>query len=267
MTEIGDVEVLVRALDLLGDELASSSRQRALSTLRGFCGYLVRRGLLVASPCDAPELTVRAETGVVVHAFAADDVNALIAAASTPPPSNVRSAWPTRDVALVDLLAHCGPRVSELTGLTVADIDRRGDHPLLRISAGAKGGKHRTVPLPTSTVNNIDVYLVERAATGDHRLKVAPRAPLFVRHNGTALNQQFVDSLLRRLAATAGITAPEGAMAHALRHSYGMEIALRGVPLPVIQQLLGHSDPRTTSIYTAAHASDLTDTLRDAGLL
>jgi site-specific recombinase XerD len=267
MTEIGDVEVLVRALDLLGDELASSSRQRALSTLRGFCGYLVRRGLLTANPCDAPELAVRAASGVVVHAFTGDDVEELIAAASAPPPSNVRSAWPTRDVAIVDLLAHCGPRVSELTGLTVADVDRRGEHPLLRITAGAKGGRHRTVPLPRSTVRNVDVYLAERAASGDDRLTPVLRAPLFVRRNGTALNQQFVDSLLRRLAAVGGVAAPEGAMAHALRHSYGMELALRGVPLPVIQQLLGHSDPRTTSIYTAAHASDLTATLDDAGLL
>jgi site-specific recombinase XerD len=267
MTEIADVEVLVRALDLLGDELASSSRQRALSTLRGFYGYLVRRGLLAANPCDAPELSVRADTGIVVAAFTSGDVDQLVAAASAPPPSNVRSAWPTRDVAIVDVLAHSGPRVSELAGLTIADVDRRGEHPLLRITTGAKGGKHRTVPLPRATVNHVDAYLAERAATGDDRLKAAPRAPLFVRHNGAPLNQQFVDSLLRRLAATAGITAPEGAMAHALRHSYGMELALRGVPLPVIQQLLGHSDPRTTSIYTAAHASDLTATLHDAGLL
>src|SRR3954451_9247821 len=78
MTELGDVDVLVRALDLLGDELASSSRQRALSTLRGFCSYLVRRGLLPANPCDAPELSVRSETGVVVAAFSAADIEALL---------------------------------------------------------------------------------------------------------------------------------------------------------------------------------------------
>ena len=61
---------------------------------------------------------------------------------------------------------------------------------------------------------------------------------------------------------------PSGAMAHALRHSYGMRLALRGVPLPVIQQLLlGRSDPRTSAIYTAAHATDPTHALHDAGLL
>jgi integrase/recombinase XerD len=123
------------------------------------------------------------------------------------------------------------------------------------------------VPIPRTTLDHIDTYLEERAAAGDDRLKMTDRAALFVRHNGSSLTQQFVDSLLRRLTAACGIDAPEGAMAHALRHSYGMELALRGVPLPVIQQLLGHSDPRTSSIYTAAHATDLADTLRDAGLL
>jgi integrase/recombinase XerD len=73
--------------------------------------------------------------------------------------------------------------------------------------------------------------------------------------------------VLRRVARKAGVTAPDGAMAHALRHSYGMRLALRGVPIPVIQQLLGHTDPRTTAIYTTAHAANLTDALDDAGLL
>ena len=84
------------------------------------------------------------------------------------------------------------------------------------------------------------------------------------------MNQQFVDALLRRLASAAQ-PAPPGrgnrAMGHALRHSYGSELALRGVQVPVTQQLLGHVDPRTTSIYTTAHAAELTHALRDAGLL
>ena len=56
-------------------------------------------------------------------------------------------------------------------------------------------------------------------------------------------------------------------MAHALRHTYGMDLAMRGVPLSVIQQLMGHDDPRTTSIYTVAHAEDLSAALADAGVL
>ena len=85
--------------------------------------------------------------------------------------------------------------------------------------------------------------------------------------DGSGLNQQFVDALLRKLCLVQGITPPAGAMAHALRHSYGADLAYRSVPLPVIQQLLGHVDPRTTSIYTAVHLSELTHTLREAGVL
>jgi integrase len=64
---------------------------------------------------------------------------------------------------------------------------------------------------------------------------------------------------------TAGLSPPDGAMAHALRHTYGIDLAMRGVPSSVIQQLMGHDDP--TSIYTAAHAEDLSAALADAGAL
>jgi site-specific recombinase XerD len=118
------------------------------------------------------------------------------------------------------------------------------------------------VPVPSPTLAAIDAYLDERADD-----TARPAALVFVRLDHSRLNQQFVDALLRRLATTAAVTAPDGAMAHGLRHSYGMRLALRGVPMPHIQQLLGHTDPRTTSIYTAAHATDLTHTLREAGLM
>src|SRR4051794_11995119 len=124
MTEVGDVDVLLRALDLLGADLAPSSRQRALSTLRGFCGWLVRRQHLTANPCDAPELTVKRSSSGEVLSFRAEDVERLLATAAAPPPKNVRSAWPLRDVAVVETLAHCGLRVSELIGLVVGSVER-----------------------------------------------------------------------------------------------------------------------------------------------
>ena len=120
------------------------------------------------------------------------------------------------------------------------------------------------MPVPQRTLRAIDEYLEERARLYG---AVANRSRLFVRHDGSALTQQLVDRTLRRLATAAGVTPPEGAMAHALRHAYGMDLAIRGVPLSVIQQLLGHDDPRTTSIYTAAHAEDLSAALADAGVL
>jgi site-specific recombinase XerD len=169
-----------------------------------------------------------------------------------------------REVAVVEAFAHCGVRVSELVGLTVASIERDRQQVLLKVRAGAKGGKPRNVPIPRRTLSAIDAYLAER--TYLHGTP-AERSRLFVRHDGSPLTQQVIDRTLRRLASTAGVSPPEGAMAHALRHTYGMDLAMRGVPLSVIQQLMGHDDPRTTSIYTVAHAEDLSAALADAGAL
>jgi integrase/recombinase XerD len=256
--ELGDSDTLLRALDVLAGELADSSRQRMLSTLRGFTSYLTRRGLLMADPCDAEELTVRVRPDGEVRALTEDELAAMVDVAGREAPARVLSAWPTRDVAIVAVLATCGLRVNELCALTVTAIDRTGPQALLRVTAGAKGGRKRTVPIPADTLALVDAYLAERAD---------PRGVVFVRADRSRLNQQFIDSLLRRLVRTAAVTTPDGAMAHALRHSYGMRLALRGVPLPVIQQLLGHRDPRTSAIYTAAHATDLTAALDQAGLL
>lgn len=140
-------------------------------------------------------------------------------------------------------------------------LDLSGERPLLRLTKGVKGGRRRVVPIPSPTLDRVDRYRTERDLT----VKSPDR--LFVRVDGRPLNQQFVDALLRRLARSVSVEAPDGAMAHGLRHSYGMRLALRGVPLPIIQQLMGHVDPRTTSGYTRAHAFDLADALNDAGLL
>ena len=81
------------------------------------------------------------------------------------------------------------------------------------------------------------------------------------------MTRQDIDAVLRRLCATAGVSAPDGEMAHGLRHHYGTRLALHGVPVPVIQQLLGHADPRTGSIYTRVAAQSLVDALNAAGML
>lgn len=257
-TELGDSDTLVRALDLLGAELSTATRQRMLSTLRGFCSYAVRRGLLDVDPSVAEELTVRRVTNDDIKAFTDDEVNRLMDVAAQPASTRLRAAWPVRDVAIIAILAFCGLRVSELCALRDDAVDRHGDRPLLRLVDGTKGGRHRVVPIPSPTLVAIEEYLDQR---GDSA------GAMFVRRNGVDMSQQTIDNRLRQLAQVADVSPPPGAMAHALRHAYGMRLALRGVHLTVIQQLMGHTDPRTTSAYTRAHATGLGDALDEAGLL
>ena len=124
--------------------------------------------------------------------------------------------------------ADCGLRVSELMGLTIAGMERDRQQALLKVRAGAKGGKPGNVPVPRRTLVAIDNYLEERA-----RLYGTPadRSRLFVRHDGSALTQELVDRSLRRLASSVAVTPPEGAMAHMLRHAYGMDLADGPAPM------------------------------------
>lgn len=51
------------------------------------------------------------------------------------------------------------------------------------------------------------------------------------------------------------------------RHADGMDLAMGAVPLSFLPTAPRHDDPRTTSIYTAAHAEDLSAAVADAGAL
>ena len=77
-----------------------------------------------------------------------------------------------------------------------------------------------------------------------------PGAPLFCTRSGGPIQQAYVRELLPRLAKRAGVT--KRAHAHALRHTFAVELAREGVPMPLIQQLLGHSSLAVTSVYLAS---------------
>jgi len=107
-----------------------------------------------------------------------------------------------------------------------------GAGPIIQVR-DAKGGKSRPAPIPSSACAAIEHWLKERTAA----LGVpGQRDPSFVRPDGAPMNQQGIDRQLRGPANRIGVIVPDGAMAHALRHSYGDRLARRGVwpcPLPV----------------------------------
>ena len=159
-------------------------------------------------------------------------------------------------------MASTGARADEVCSATVGEIDRRAERPIWRVGR-AKGDKRRDVPLPSPTIVAVDTWLEERR----ERFPVKQADALFIRHNGSPLDVNVLDRLLRGLALRASVSLPPGASAHSLRHTYGVTLALRGVPQSVIAQLMGHADPRTTSIYTTVASTQLIAALDDAGLL
>ncbi len=134
------------------------------------------------------------------------------------------------------VIYSCGLRLTEATHLRVADID--SDRMLLRVESG-KGDKDRYVPLPGRTLHILREYW----------RRERPETALFPA--GTAdgvVGPTSVQRAMKLAVAECGIK--KNATVHTLRHSYATHLLERGVPLPVIQELLGHRSVRTTLLYT-----------------
>lgn len=150
VTELADTDVILRAFDRLGSELAPKSLDRVLTVLGGWSGWLVRREVLHCDPTDNDDLQIRAPKTLGVRACTPENVEALLHAASIEN-LNASSAWPSRDAAIVATLAGTGLRAAELCALTINDVDRNVERPLARIKDAAKGGDTATFPSPAGS--------------------------------------------------------------------------------------------------------------------
>ena len=138
------------------------------------------------------------------------------------------------------LAAQTGLRISELTGLTVADIH-------LGVGAYAhcvgKGRKERATPLTRLTARVLRVWLAERG--GDSA------DPLFPTSTGTRLSHDAIEHRLARHLATARTTCPslrtKRIGMHTLRHSAAMRLLESGTDITVIALWLGHEQAATTA--------------------
>ena len=160
-----------------------------------------------------------------------------------------------RDQAVLEVLYATGIRVSELTGLDIADIDRH--RRVLRVLG--KGSKERTVPFGVPAEAAIGAWL-------DHgrSLLITPESghALFLGSRGRRMDPRAVRTLVhQRTAAVDG--APELAP-HGLRHTAATHLLAGGADLRTVQEMLGHASLATTQIYTHVSAERLTAVYRQA---
>jgi site-specific recombinase XerD len=153
VTEIGSLELVSQALRLLRNELAPSSCQRALSTLSGFLKWMHRRGHLAEDITG--ELSIKTGDRTDIEGFRPEHIVRLLEATQNPPATS-RSAWPTRDAAIVLVGASCGLRVSEICALSFSWLDRLAEQPLIRIdkAKGVRKESYRSPPPPSRSSTN-----------------------------------------------------------------------------------------------------------------
>ena len=243
--------------------LKKSTRKRYLSTLKGFTKYLVKRGVAGATQLD-PDIHVGGSETTEVKSLSQDAVARLLVAAATPP-DTARSAWPQRDVAVIRLGVECGTRAAETCALRWVDIDD-DDPALLRVHRSTKGNRERLVPVGATLLADLADL---RTSAVDRGLPSDDQDLVFTKSSGVVFDPRSLSTVLRRCAEAASppVSFPEGAVFHSLRHTCAAELARRGVPMSVIQAVLGHASLATTGIYTRVNGHELAAQFQDAGLL
>lgn len=135
---------------------------------------------------------------------------------------------------ILKVLYGCGLRVSEVINLRKEDINF--NEKLIYVKL-AKGKKDRFVKIPDSLADELKSYmnlLVEDA--------------LFPSNRGGNLTTATIQAIVENSAKKAGIK--KEVYPHLLRHSFATHLLEQGTDLRIIQKLLGHSDIKTTQIYT-----------------
>lgn len=228
-------DYLARLLQL-GYVKASVSRK--LTALRTFYRYLLDSGVIAHDQTDlvtAPRL----ERRLPVIATQLEIERML----ERPDPEKPIGA---RDRALLEVLYSGGLRVSEANSLDLGDIDLAAQE--IRILG--KGRKERVALLGSPAVRALQVYLRTVRPTW---LRRGSETALFLNRYGGRLSVRSIEGLVKRYALEAGLDP--GFHAHTLRHSFATHLLDGGADLRVVQDLMGHSSPATTQIYTHVSAA------------
>lgn len=148
-----------------------------------------------------------------------------------------------RDDALFELIYSCGLRISEACELKLSNVHL--DEKLILVHG--KGDKERLVPFGDRALKKLELYMKEVRPALTHGRNVSE---FFVNYRGEPITRKGVWKRFKELETLSGITAK----VHTLRHSFATHLLSGGADLRSVQELLGHSDLSTTTIYT--HVSD-----------
>lgn len=150
--------------------------------------------------------------------------------------------------AWVCLAAYQGFRCWEIAGLRREAVLDGETPPLLLVEDG-KGGKQRVLPLNPVVLDALRAY------------GMPAHGPMFTLNNGRPMNAGAVSAYMSRWMRDHGFPAS----AHNYRHWFGTTCYQRTKDLRLVQELMGHSDPRTTAGYVAWSPSDAAAVVNSLG--
>jgi integrase/recombinase XerC len=149
-----------------------------------------------------------------------------------------------RNYVLLDLLFSCGLRASELTEITIKDIQIDREQILIH----GKGSKDRYVPLHAKLIADLKQYLTYIRPILLSKGPTSYEAHVFINYKGTPLTVRGLQLILKQIIKNSGETYK--IHPHMLRHAFATTLLNHGADLRVVQELLGHEHLKSTQIYT-----------------
>lgn len=246
--------------------LKKSSIARKLASLRSYFKYCVREALLKENPARLvampklpkriPSVLSAEEMNLFLNQLAGMQPAAPARARKSNRPDHEAHLLLKRDRALLEMLYAAGLRVSELTGLNLADIERK--EKMLRVRG--KGGKERIVPYGSKAQEALEAYWPVREqlllqASG--KTREPQKQAVFLNYAGQRLTQRSVGRIVKKYVHLVNINWD--LHPHSLRHAFATHLLADGADLRAIQELLGHQSLSTTQKYTHATIRQLMD--------
>ena len=163
---------------------------------------------------------------------------------------DLNTSYDYRNKAMLELMYSSGLRISELLNLTLTDIDFENN----LVKVFGKGSKERIIPIGDYATMALYKYVNEYR----NSLVKFPTDMLFLNNHGNKMSRSGFFKIIQKIADDKGIK--KEISPHTLRHSFATHMLECGADLRSIQELLGHENMSTTSIYTHVRS----DLLRDA---
>jgi integrase/recombinase XerD len=218
---------------------AAATAAKKLAALRRFLIFTYMAGATAVNPealrffAKSPRVRQDPSYNVLTE----DELSRMLSAART---TNYR------DYVLLAVMAGGGLREAEVVDIRIGDFQDVGNEQVLLRIRG-KGDKIRNVPVSPQLWQLVQRFVLLTGRSFNSHLDA--RKPLLLSRVGKnkPLTTRSVQNIVKKYVRAAGIT--KAISPHSIRHTVGTNMAVNEAPLLVIQQFLGHADPKTTMRY------------------
>lgn len=244
-----DIEIVTGFLNWLGSErhCSGTTINQRLSCIRSFFKYAAFKDVALIATWNRLQLIpLRKTRDAKVMEFMSE--KSLQVVLSCP---DIRTNRGLRDCFYMSLLYDSAARNSELLNLMIKGVV--ADRKSLYIIVRGKGGKTRSIPILSKTVDMYYAYMMkfhDPDYNSDEYL-------FYVLHRGNkiAMSDDNVSRFISKYGKEAlGLCdeVPKKIHPHMFRRTRAMHLYRSGMPLPLLSEFLGHENSETTMIYASA---------------